>query len=376
MRYVTHIYALIILALAALPQASAAGPYAVHRSGDSLSVHGAQPLAVVAVSPYDDAVLADGLTHYYLVRDAGDNQVQISVHKNSPLGAVRIGFDDGDALTAPVDPTRSSVAVSRTTLPADGVSQAQVTIIPRDANSVPLGSGLEIAVDIEALSPGFVCGQVSDRGNGSYMFSIASALPGAGQVWISVEGVLLNDEPTITFEQAGGASDLRELAKQYLNGVSSISGAFEDALAGIDSLDPGAAKVYVAWDEALAGLAILNEDDYGLDRDVIDVYLGAAVATLVAALDDPGQVDPETIRGLIDDLLDICRLVAQFHFNRALDYCGPCDPGEAGALCSTEQALDKAATEHFSADPNYGKVVQRYGKAVDRALDAEGRCAG
>jgi hypothetical protein len=187
--------------------------------------------------------------------------------------------------------------------------------------------------------------------------------------------VPLQDEPTITFEQAGGATDLRELAKQNLDGVSSISGAFEEALAGIDPDDPGAEKVSEAWEETLEGLEILNEDNYDSDNDVVDNFLKSAIGGLVSALDDPGEVDPWGILGLIDDLLDIGRLVAQFHFNRAVDSCGACDPDEGGELCDAERALAEGDSERASANPDYEEASNLYGATIDKAIDARVDCA-
>jgi hypothetical protein len=366
----------MLSAIILLHPAAIAGEFSIHRAADAPSTDGASALAVVTISPFDDVVLADGLDHYYLVRDESEQPIQISVHKNAPQGAVRIGFDDESGLAAPVDPSESSVTASPAILPADGVSMSQIVIIPRDTNGVPLGSGLDIQVDTDALEPGFPCGPLTDMGDGTYVLHVASALAGMAEVWISVEGVPIDDEPTVTFEYAGGATDLRDLAKQNLDGVSDISGAFEEALAGVDPGDPGAVKVQEAWDEAIAGLDVLNEDNYSLDNDAVDNYLKSAIGELVSALDDPGDVDPDAILGLIDDLLDIGRMVAQFHLNRAVDSCGQCDPDEGGELCDAEQAISDGDAERASGDPDYEEAANQYGTAIDKALDAYDDCAG
>jgi hypothetical protein len=359
-----------------LAHPAAAGQFAIHSGPNALSAHESSPQAVVFISPYDDAVLNDGIDHYYLVRDEAELQVSISVHKSDPHGAVRIAFDDGDRFAAAVDPSLSSVSLSPASLPADGVSMSQIVIIPRDASGVPLGAGLDIEIDTDALSPGFVCGPLLDMGDGSYLLQVASALPGSGRVWVSVEGIALDDEPALTFEYVGGASDLRELAELNLDGVSAAGGAFDNALEGIEPDDPGAEKVREAWDEALEGLAVLNEDDHGFDNDVVDNYLKSAIRELFSALDDPGNVSPEAIRDLIDELLDIARALAQFHFNRAVDSCGFCDPDEGGEICDAEDALVAGDAERTSADPDYEEAANQYGKTVDKALDALSVCAG
>jgi hypothetical protein len=247
---------------------------------------------------------------------------------------------------------------------------AEVRIIPRDVNGIPLGFGLEIKLDTDALSPGFLCGPMIDQGNGSYLQRVASALPGTADVWISVEGVPLSDKPILTFEDTGVAGDLRELAGQYLDDMTAAGGTFKAALAGIDPKDPGASKIQEAWAEASSGLDALSQDNYDLDNDVVDNYIKSAIGELLAALGTPGEVDPEAILGLIDDLLDIGRLLAQFHLNNALDICGPCDPAVGGELCDAEQALANGDAERASADPDYELATSLYGVTIDKALDA------
>jgi hypothetical protein len=206
--------------------------------------------------------------------------------------------------------------------------------------------------------------------------NVASIVAGSGQVWIDVEGIALYDEPTVIFEYAGGPADMRELAEYDLAVATGSGGSFEEALAGIDPSDPGAEKVQEAWDEALAGLEILYEDDYDLDNDVLDNYIKSAIGELLAALDDPGEVDPEAIQGLIDELLDIGRILAQFHYNRAVDSCGACDPDEGGEICDAEQALADGDAERTSSDPDFEQAANYYGSAVDKAVDAYDDCAG
>jgi hypothetical protein len=366
---------IVIAVLLSLP-ALAEGPYKIKRSSDPSTAHSGPPLAVVSLSPYDDLALHDGVDYYYLVRDKGNEQVPISVHKNAALEAVRVAFDDENDLAAPADPAQSTVTVSETTLPADGVTTSRVTIIPRDVDGVLLGSGLAIDVDLEALAPGFLDGPLIDLGDGSYIVDVASILAGTSLVWIRVEGLPLYDEPAVTFEYAGGPADLRELAQQELDELTAAGGSFEEALEGIDPEDPGGEKVQLAWDEALDGLAILNENDHDLDSSVVDNYLKSAIGELVSARDDPGEVDPQAILDLIDELLDIGRELAQFHIERAEDSCGPCDPEEGGELCDAEEALDTGDAERASPDPDCEEASNQYGTAVGKAVDAYGDCAG
>jgi hypothetical protein len=371
-----YTYAIITLLILALAPPAAAEQFMIHSGSDAISARESAPRATLSISPYDDAVLEDGFSHYYLVRNEDGEQVGISVHKNSLLGAVRIAFDDGNPSAAPVDPSQSSVLLSPASLPADGISMAQILIVPRDADAVPLGSGLNIQIDLEALFPGFLCGSLVDRGDGSYLYSVVSALPGSGRIWISVEGIPLENAPTLTFEYAGGPSDLRELARQNLEAMTMFGGPFDAILTGVDPLDPGAERVLAAWELATAGLELLYAESYDQDHEVVGLHLSAAIDELAAALDEPGELETATIVAVLDELLDVGNLIARFHFNRAQDSCGACDPAEGGQLCAAEQALYKGDAERTAADTDHVKALRWYAKAVEKALDARARCAG
>ena len=185
--------------------ASAAPPYEICRSTDPSQVAAATPLDVVWTAPYDDApdLLGDGVSYVYMIRDGAGQSVALSIHKNTSLNTVRLGFDDGDPLSAPVDASLSTVVLSQATIPADGVTFATVVITPRDSSGIPLGAGLDVTIDGFALWPGSLRGPVTDMGDGTYVVQVISTTPGTGDVWVSVEGIALNtDEPTFTFEDA------------------------------------------------------------------------------------------------------------------------------------------------------------------------------
>ena len=169
-------------------------------------------VAVAVQSPYDDApgVLDDGQMHVYYVEDDAGDPVRIAVHKNLPLSTVRISFDDEDPFSAPVDVALSGVTLAPATIPADGNTTALVTIFPRDAAGVPLGTGLDISLDGSALWPGSLLGPVTDEGNGLYTARILSSAPGRGDAWVTVEGILLSAEPSVTYESTSGPLSLRD----------------------------------------------------------------------------------------------------------------------------------------------------------------------
>ncbi len=84
-------------------------------------------------------------------------------------------------------------------VPAGGFTTATVVVEPRDAFGVPLGSGLDLDVDENLLPPGGLAGPVRDRGDGRYSINIISSTVGGALIVVTVEGIMLNGSPTITY---------------------------------------------------------------------------------------------------------------------------------------------------------------------------------
>jgi len=177
--------------------------FGVRRSGDAATVRSAPVYAMPLVSPFNDApgTLVDGQLYFYVVENAAQTPLRLSLHADYTLDAVRLGFNDGDPASAGTDPTLSSVQTTPDTIPADGVSVAMVTVIPRDADGVELGTGLSLSVDEFQILPGVLAGPVEDLGDGSYRFPLASTVTGVGVASVSVEGTLLQDAPSVLFQQ-------------------------------------------------------------------------------------------------------------------------------------------------------------------------------
>lgn len=102
-----------------------------------------------------------------------------------PIGLLRVQFDQWKAsLAGVVDPFRSQAVLDADSLPADGSSQALVTILPRNNADSLLASGLTILL---ANSGGGVIGPVTDLGNGAYVASVtAPPEPGGDTLSIAV----------------------------------------------------------------------------------------------------------------------------------------------------------------------------------------------
>ena len=373
--YVVRVSALTLCLLLCAGPSVAVPPMSVHRTNDPATVRGSAPAAVAVQSPYDDApgVLDDGQMHVYYVEDDAGDPVRIAVHKNLPLSTVRISFDDEDPFSAPVDAALSGVTLAPATIPADGSTIALVTIFPRDAAGVPLGTGLDISLDGSALWPGSLLGPVTDEGNGLYTARILSSAPGQGDVWVTVEGILLSAEPSVTYESTSGPLSLRDEAVWQTDAITSPGGAFDQVVAGLDpDQDPGADKVESARLEVLGALVVFDENDPNRDVDALSNFLKSAVGDLSSALDDPGGVDPQTLLSLIEYVLEIARKVALHHRNAAEVNCGPCTHG--GDLCQADNFLSKGDQEAASSTPDYEKVIDWYAKAIEVAVKAGGAC--
>jgi hypothetical protein len=175
--------------------------FLIRRHSDPSQVRNTDAHATVGLSPFDDSpgTRTDDQNYFYVVEKVGGLAVKLSAHANRYDDSVRIGFDDHDALSAPVDASLSDVTTDRSALPADGTTFATVTVVPRDHHGIPIGSGCSLGVDSIQLSPGALAGPIEDNNDGSYTARVVSTTPGTGSVVVSVEGITLTTQPDINF---------------------------------------------------------------------------------------------------------------------------------------------------------------------------------
>lgn len=176
--------------------------FTVRRSSDPATVRSATAHAATATAPYDDlaGTLSDGQSYFYVVEKDGGLPEDVSASANRFDGTVRLGFDDDDPVSAPVDASATTVAADVSSAAADGTSVATVTVVPRDLHGVAIGAGCGIVVDALALGPASVAGPVIDRHDGSYSIRIAAVVPGTATVAVTVEGIALSSRPSVAFE--------------------------------------------------------------------------------------------------------------------------------------------------------------------------------
>jgi len=77
-------------------------------------------------------------------------------------------------------------------------------------------------------------------------------------------------------------------------------------------------------------------------------------------------LDTPEAKELIDDLIEIARMIAVWNVDQALDACGSADVAE--------EALAAADTMNADPDANPADVVDAYAWAIERALQALQHC--
>jgi hypothetical protein len=174
----------------------------VRRSADPSLVREAPPHDTVTSAPWDDSsgVLGDGQVYFYVAEREGGLPLRLSAHKNTHDATVRLGFDDGDESSAPVDPAYSTLHLDAPVLPADGASAATVILVPRDGDGIVIGSGCAVEIGEAQLDPAVLAGPIVDNRDGTYALRIVSAEAGVVTVRVLVEGVELDDQPQVLFE--------------------------------------------------------------------------------------------------------------------------------------------------------------------------------
>jgi hypothetical protein len=141
----------------------------------------------VTSAPFDDDPGSlGGETLYYIVEYEGPVEIHLSLHPDWTANAIRLGFDDGDPLSAEADPHRSAVDSGQ--LEESAGAAIEVVVVPLSSTDVALGTGLKVGVDAAALAPATLRGAVVDRGNGAYTFTVLPSPEGDGEVRVVVEG--------------------------------------------------------------------------------------------------------------------------------------------------------------------------------------------
>jgi hypothetical protein len=369
----------LLAGLVGLPFATvpAAGPFQVRRATAPQAVAGAAPLAIVAVAPFDvDAASSMNATSYYYgVYDAQGQALSISVQTNPVTHSIRIGFDDGNPASAPVDAGASTVVVAPPTIQANGLQVAAITIVPKDASGMRLGMGLFLALDPTMLWPAHLAGPVVDMGDGTYAASAVSSIPGTGTVRVVVEGVPLSPLPTITATAVDSSLSLRDLAIEQLRDFASGGGPLAALATSAGAGSPQAKAIAAAMAQAGNAVATLANDDPTRDDNVLKGELDSILSTLSQVLDAPGALNPLDVRDAMNDIVGAVRMIAVWHIERASDACGACSgAGSSKKVCNAVSQLEIGDAMRASADPDWGGIADAYARAVEWALQAYHNC--
>ncbi len=110
------------------------------------------------------------------IGDGGTPYLQIIIPDTpvgtDPIDLVQEGFNDWkDSLYIFVDPFLSEIEAAPDSIPADGISEAEITISPKNNSDTLLAAGLKI---ILSNTGGGVLGNVTDNGEGTYKALITS----------------------------------------------------------------------------------------------------------------------------------------------------------------------------------------------------------
>lgn len=373
----TKLGALAVAGCLTVLPAIAAGPFSVRRAQNPAAVNDGSPVAVVASGPFDDdpSRLADGLSYFYTVSDASGAPLALSVHADKAAGLLRIGFDDDNPTSAAVNAALSTVTATPAAIPADGVTAATVTIVPRDVAGAPLGAGLAVSIGSSALWPGRVMGAIADLGDGRYVARVASPFAGTGVVAVSVEGLALAQEPQIVFEPFAESGSLRDLAIHRLADLVGPDGPFEATLASTDPASPAAVAFSEALGNARSALAQLVDGGPVRDDNAMKPYIEDAISNLLAAIAASPEAPVEAV-WLVDDLVEIARMVALHHLNLATASCGSCDAARLTPVkvCAAEGLYWSGNDLRASTGPSLIDAVHQYALSVGQSILAQSRC--
>jgi Invasin, domain 3 len=364
--------------LAGLTTVSASGAFQIRCAMTPSAVATAPPIATVATAPFEDtsARLTDGANYYYGVYDALGQALDISLDKNPVTQAVRIGFDDGNPASAPVNAQRSTVVVTPATIQADGLQMTTITIAPKDANGVSLGRGLAVSIDATMLWPLRLTGGVVDLRDGTYRAKAVASIAGTGSVWVTVEGIVLATSPVVVATAADPMGSLRDLAIAQLSDLSSAGGPFSVLATQAGAGSPQAATLASAQSKALAMALALANGDPKRDDNLVKTNLDSLLGQLAGLLANPGTVNVSGVRNLMDDLLGVARLLAQYQIDLAAGRCGACNTQThlPHSVCDAQDQLAAADALRAATAPNWSAAADTYARAIELALQTLQTC--
>jgi hypothetical protein len=364
----------LLATIAAAPPAHAA--FQVRRVSNADAIGSTAPVATLVSSPFDDSAarLTDGSDYFYAVFDSAGQSLPIATQRNTVAGCLRLSFDDGNPASAPVSAASSAVSLAPSSVRADGLQTAIALIVPRDASGVSLGRGLVLGVDASLLWPGRLAGAIEDLGDGTYRARVVSNIPGAGLLEVTVEGIALAAAPTVTFTPLDPNGSLRDLAILQLMDINAAGSRFAALAAAAGTGTDQAAAVQKAWADASDVLDSLANGDLSRDDNLLKSGLDGVLLQLAPLLDAPGALDPADVRDLMNDLLDVARLIAAYHLDLAEGVCGVCSDGHPRKVCDAAEALATADAARSALSPDWSSIVDAYARSVTRSIQAEHGC--
>jgi hypothetical protein len=203
---------------------------------------------------------------------------------------------------------------------------------------------------------------------------VVSDVPGAGRLDVAVEGIILATTKDLTFTALDPGGSLRDLAILRLSDMTAVGNRFAGLVAAAGSGTAQAAALQQAWADTSGALGSLANGDFWSDDNALKTDLDRALLQLSPLLDAPGALDPAGVRDLMNDLLDVARLIALYHLELAETGCGVCVNGAPLKVCDAAEALGAADAARSAYAPDWSGVVDGYARSVSWSIQARHGC--
>ncbi len=219
----------------------------VLRDGAGRPVSGVDSSRVVLIV-LDGPAAVDKLTPKSAADGSFSAQLRSTVSGPRRVTAVIAGVALTDTASVtftpgPVDPFRSSVTAGGPAV-ADGVDSLQLAMVLRDAFDNPVAAVDSASIGIAVLDAAVDKVDSLSAADGGFSAYLRSTVAGSRPVTVSVNGTVLNDQPTVVFRSAGvdsAQSTLSATGPAVADGIDAVRldltlrDAWSNPVAGVDS---------------------------------------------------------------------------------------------------------------------------------------------
>lgn len=243
----------------------------------------AQPVLVtVPVTP----PLPDGVTLQDLVvlkRDDATGTVTVltPVSRDGAAGTLTVSVTSFStfqgARLLPVDPYRSTVTVSPSSVTASGGAKATVTVTVRDTTGAPF-PGRSVTLSSSGTNDTLVQPEGTTDANGVVAGTIASSTAETKTITATVNGVVLSQRPTLTFESPTATVTALSPASGPVSGGTNVT-VTGTGFTGVTAVQFGTAATTSVTVTSPTQLVATAPARAALDAAVVDVRVVTAAGT-------------------------------------------------------------------------------------------------